>query len=246
MRRVSSRRAAVRPLAAGTAFAALALASYFVPTAPAFAACVADTSGAPSPDSLDCTGVDTDGITANSTDGNGIAVVIQPGAIVTNGGGGQGVDININQTGVLDFDLTKPLTFDMSASNTSIVTQGNAIDINRGGLLSSLTGTVTIGGNVQSTLNNGMVFTTTAGTGGGSLDINVTDTGAVEGFNNGIVYNSVSGVSNVNITNDGDIFGGNSAIVLNAGVGNLGGTMTVINNGQIGNAGHAGTGPRSA
>ncbi|KPL68137.1 hypothetical protein SZ64_08395 [Erythrobacter sp. SG61-1L] len=231
-------------LATTTALAAIALGAYFSPlmTDEAYAACSADTSGSPSPDTLECTGTDTDGIVVNSTDGNGLDAVIGSGAVVTNGSGGTVIDININQN-MIDFDLVKPIDFDMSASNTSIVGQGTAIDISRGGALSSLTGDVTIGGNVQSTLGNAIVLSTTAGTGNGTLDVHVTDTGSVEGYNNGITYTSTGGTSNVNVTNDGDIFGGNTAVSLNGGLVLGNGTFQVINNGSIGNAGHAGTGP---
>ncbi|WP_072370435.1 hypothetical protein [Hyphomicrobium sp. NDB2Meth4] len=78
----------------------------------AMAACSADVSGSPSPDTFNCTGSDTDGENVTSTDSAGINITIAPNAMVS--------DNNFFNTSVGAAVFGTNLSFSMPDANSSI------------------------------------------------------------------------------------------------------------------------------
>ncbi|MFA5900261.1 MAG: hypothetical protein WC829_14245 [Hyphomicrobium sp.] len=186
-------------------------------------------STGPSPDTIVCSGADTNGVSHSTTEiplftGDNLNVTIDPGASVTGSGTNMNLTVNRNLSGA------PVLNFDMNAPNSVISGNGTQIDAT---LLGSGAGTATfnIAGDIESSAGNGIVLNL-----GGTATFNIASTSSIEAAGNGITINNIALPGNTTVNNAGQIYGGTdgtgNGIEINRLLG--AGSIAVHNTGVIG------------
>lgn len=186
----------------GVSAFALAAAGVLAGPTPASAQCVVDTFGAPSPDTIECSGVDGNGATANSFDANGVDIQINPGAAVIGGSPGALGNDGITYTSASSGDVT----FNMPSAASSISGVDNGVQV-----LTLAPGTQdwTVNGSITGG-NDGVNIVAT----GGTINFNIGSTGDIRGGDDGV---DVFTGGSFDGTNAGMVVGGDDGFDISAG-----------------------------
>lgn len=194
----------------------------------AMADCASSGNGG-APDTIVCSGADTNGITYPAFDT--LNVTINPGASVTD----SGTNMNLSVT---RFGVAPVFNFDMNAPNSVIAGDGTQLDVL---LISSpvlfgppaqpAIATFNIAGDIESTGGNAIALTM-----GGTATFNIASTSNIEAAGNGITINNIALPGNTTVNNAGQIYGGTdgsgNGIEINRLLG--AGSIAVHNTGVIG------------
>jgi hypothetical protein len=189
----------------------------------AMADCVSNGNGG-APDTVVCSGADTNGINYDAFDT--LNVTVNDGASVTD----SGTNMSFSVT---RFGVAPVFNFD-SADNSIIAGNGTQLDVTLVSLPNPSTpaiATFNIAGDIESSAGNGIALTL-----GGTATFNVASTSNIEAAGNGITITNLLLSGNTTVNNAGQIYGGTDGsgdgIQINRLTGS--GSITVDNTGVIG------------